>query len=236
MKFSTIDARMKFSGSAERFREDVHRVTSLEATLSDFNWSDFFRTRSIDYQGDEVKVAQYFTWGNISPALPREIGRVPLEEVCAQGAAHYVRNFGSFLKAPETWDLVQAPRVMVKDEAWGEVCDGLVSSGVCVLLKRDEIFHTAQGPLLNDETHEGVEVFRLIMNLIPLNRISEPLAGDIETLPTWAMMNPLWLQPSETLLVSSEDVRCFFYTMSVPSAWWPFLAFNKQVPRSLPPS
>ena len=41
---------------------------------------------------------------------------------------------------------------------------------------------------------------------------------------------PFFLQPGENLLVSSEDVRCFFYTMSVPTEWHKYLAFNKKVP------
>ena len=61
-----------------------------------------------------------------------------------------------------------------------------------------------------DEFHQGVEVFRLIMNLIPLNGIVESVKGDVETLPTWSMTTPFQLQPDESLVVSSEDVRCFF--------------------------
>lgn len=73
------------------------------------------------------------------------------------------------------------------------------------------------------------------MNLIPFNSISQPLAGDIHTLPSWAMMGPLYLHPSECLLISSEDVRCFFYTMAVPQEWVKYLAFNKRVPDSVVP-
>ena len=81
----------------------------------------------------------------------------------------------------------------------------------------------------------GVGVFRLIMNLIPLNNICQPLAGDVATLPSWSSMSPFFLQPTESLLVSSEDVRCFFYVMSVPTCWHKYLAFNKVVPEhSLP--
>ena len=220
-----------------RLLVDVKRVLSFTTSLENFDWQSFFRTRTVDYHGDEVKVAQRFCWKNIQPALPAEVGRVPLEDVCNQGARHYVLNFSQYLRPKEKWTLAKAPKVMVSDEDWSEVCKGLVASGVCVYLRREEIFDTGQGPLRNglfgvpkDEVQEGAEVFRLIMNLIPLNNISESLTGDIETLPSWALMSPLWLQPSESLLVSSEDVRCFFYTMSVPSEWWPYLAFNKQVP------
>lgn len=44
------------------------------------------------------------------------------------------------------------------------------------------------------------------------------------------------LQPGEFLLVSSEDVRCFFYTLRVPEAWWKYLCFGKKVPDVCLPS
>ena len=39
----------------------------------------------------------------------------------------------------------------------------------------------------------------------------------------------VFVQPGESLLVSGEDVRCFFYIMRAPEAWWKYLAFNKPV-------
>ena len=120
---------------------------------------------------------------------------------------------------------------------------GLVKSGICVFLERSEVFDTGSGPLLNglfgvskeDWTAEGTEICRLIMNLIPLNQLCQPLTGDVDTLPSWGMMNPYFLQPDENLLISSEDVKCFFYTMRVPECWVKFLAFNKVVPDSVLP-
>lgn len=85
------------------------------------------------------------------------------------------------------------------------------------------------------EFHNGFEVRRLIMNLIPFNSICRTLDGDIATLPSWAGMTALQLHP-EDLVVSSEDVRCFFYIFRVPVEWWPFLCFNKPLPPSLCPS
>ena len=217
--------------------EDVSRLGSLFGVVEDFEWDSFFSTRGIDYKGDEIKTAQQFTWGNISPALPREIGVVPLSEVCTLGARHYVDNFDLYVRPREEWCLKRAPRVMVPDSQWAEVCNGLLTCGICTLIAKDDVFHVGDSPLLNglfgvakDEWSNGVEVYRLIMNLIPLNQICYPLQGDVETLPMWSMMNPFLLQPSEQLLISSEDVRCFFYTISVPPAWWKYLAFNKLVP------
>eukprot|EP00434_Breviolum_minutum_P008538 symbB.v1.2.007531.t1/scaffold462.1/size201456/21 len=99
------------------------------------------------------------------------------------------------------------------------------------------VFEGPDGPLVNgmfgvtkDETVEGIKVYRLIMNLIPLNSICQSIRGDVDTLPSWSMMNPLVLQPTVFLVISSEDVRCFFYTMRVPACWHKYLAFNKLVP------
>ena len=102
----------------------VRRFCSLDSPIEKLDWSDFFKVRSIDYKGDEVKVARKFQWKNISPALPVEIGRVPLEEVCSQGSKHYVLNFEKYLKPSDQWVLGKAPRVMVDDDCWPEVCRG----------------------------------------------------------------------------------------------------------------
>ena len=222
--------------------EDVVRFCLLTEKLEAFEWETFFKNRGIDYHGEEVKVARYFTWENVAPALPAEVGRVPLQDLCTFGAKHYVENFEMYLKPRELWAPVSKPRVMVEDSDWGAVCKGLVQAGVCTYLTKEELFVGPNGPLLNgmfgvskDETKDGVEVFRLIMNLIPLNTLCQGISGDIQTLPSWSLMNPFFLQPHEQLLVSSEDVRCFFYVMSVPPSWWPFLGFNKRVPREVLP-
>ena len=222
---------------------DVKRIGALEGTLEAFDWDQFFMTRGIDYKGDEVKTAREFCWQNIAPALPREIGRVPLSEVCTLGARHYVENLDLYIKPKERWVIQRAPRVMVSPADWPDVCSGLVSTGVCVFLRVSEVFHVGDKPLLNglfgvtkDEWEGDHEVYRLIMNLTPFNGIAEPMKGDVETLPMWSLMSPYQIQPDESLLVSSEDVRCFFYTMSVPAAWYKFLAFNRRVPeKCLPP-
>ena len=146
--------------------------------------------------------------------------------MCTLGAHHNVVNFDLYLKDRDAWTLGRAPRVMVADEHWPEVCAGLLRSGVCTLLPAEDLFDTGKGPLLNglfgvtkEEWAGDVEVYRLIMNLIPLNNLVHPLRGDVNTLPMWSMMNPFFIQPGEQLLISSEDVRCFFYTMAGPPSW-----------------
>ena len=224
--------------------KQADRFCDLTVRFEHFDWDELFKIKSVDYQGEEVKVARWFTWNNVQPALPREIGKVPLMDVCELGCRHYVEHFEAYLKPESEWIISKAPRVMVDDAHWGRVCTGLVETGVCCFLEEHEIFEVNGGPLLNglfgvtkDEvTSEGVEIFRLIMNLIPLNNLCKPLTGDVDTLPSWGSMSPFFMQPSEQLLVSSEDVKCFFYTMRVPDSWVKFLAFNKRVPDSALPS
>ena len=223
--------------------KDVKRFVKIGVCIPELDWGDLFSVRSVDYKGDEVKVAKWFRWGNISPALPGEVGCVPLDAVCDRGCRDYVLNFDMYLKAKPEWTISKAPRVMVHDEDWPQVCQGLVGCGVCDFILEDDVFNTGKGPLLNglfgvckdETTPQGVDIYRLIMNLIPLNGLCKPLSGDIDSLPSWSSMSPFFLQPSERLLVSSEDVKCFFYTMRVPQCWQKYLAFNKVVPDAVLP-
>ena len=114
--------------------KDVTRLKALEGTVERLDWDSFFSSRGIDYKGDEVKTARNFRWENIQPALPPEVGRVPLEEVCTLGAKYYVGNFDLLIKDPSKWVVKKAPRVMVSDDAWEDVCRGLVATGVCTML------------------------------------------------------------------------------------------------------
>ena len=230
--------------SLETLLKHVKRFCKIAAYVEDLEWATFLRTKTVDYKGDEVRVARSFCWKNISPALPKEIGKVLLTEVCTLGCKHYVDNFDLYLKPESEWKLGKAPRVMVEESEWASVCEGLVKTGVCGILEEHEVHHVSGVPLLNglfgvtkdDFTPDGAEIYRLIMNLIPLNNICQPLGGDVATLPSWSIMSPFFLQPNERLLVSSEDVKCFFYVMAVPRCWTKYLAFNKTVPEvALPP-
>ena len=78
--------------------EEVKRFCTMEAKIEKCDWNDFLKVRTIDYKGDEVKVARFFEWKNILPALPKEVGEVPLAEVCNLGSRFYVENFDLFLK------------------------------------------------------------------------------------------------------------------------------------------
>ena len=110
------------------------------------------------------------------------------------------------------------PRVMVAPEHWETLCTNLLSRGVFERIHEDDVHRVDGKMILNGlfgvSKHEfegSFEVMRIIMNLIPANRLCRTLDSDIATLPSWSSMTPLQLMPHENLVISSEDVRCFFY-------------------------
>ena len=55
------------------------------------------------------------------------------------------------------------------------------------------------------------------MNLIPLNKLCEPLVGDVVTLPNISSFGSFLLEDGEMALISSEDVRCFSICSGFPA-------------------
>ena len=217
-------------------------VSSWAEHFEETNWHDFFKLKTVDYTGEEVLCAQYTSWENLAPAMPKEIASVPLVEVCELGCRHYVENFVSYVLPEEMRQPMKPPRVLITNEAWRDVCKGLLGNGVCIPMLEQDLFHVGGQPLLNGlfgvpkgEQEQGVEIHRLIMDLRPCNKVVRGIEGDVSTLPSWATMAPLQLMPSEDLVISSEDVRCFFYIFKIPREWSAFLGFNRPIPPELCP-
>ena len=196
----------------------------------------------MDYRGEEVKVAQRFSWSSISPAMPPEVGGVALLDFCSMGTNFYVEHFPEFLVPPDKRFLGRPPTVMLADEDWLEVCRGLIQQRVCGIIPLEQVFHIHGRPLLGglfgvgkNEFVGAVETQRLIMNFIPLNDNCRPLDSDISTLPGISGLSPFVLGEGEVALISSEDIKCFFYLFALPPNWFPFLAFNKLIPAELVP-
>ena len=228
--------------SVEYLIHQARMACAWSEKVDELDWDDFFRVKGVDYKGDEVLVARSTEWSNISPALPSEIGKVCLEDVVSHGLVDYVNNFDDFLVPEEDRVYVRPPKVMVPPESWEVLAKNLVDKGVCSIIGGKDVFRVQGRKLLNglfgvskQEFSGSVEIHRLIMNLIPLNKIVRGVDGDIATLPAWSSMTPLFLDDDQQLLVSSEDVRCFFYIFRTPPAWRKFMAFNRPLPKSLWP-
>ena len=222
--------------------ECVEAVGGWSEPFPRISFDIFFNSKGVDYRGEEVKMAKRFCWESISPALPPEVGGVSLVDFCILGTKHYVENFSEYLVPPEKRFLGRPPLVMVDDDDWESVVTGLVNSRVCGIIPISDVCHIGSKPLLGGLFGVGKnefvgqrEVMRLIMNFVPLNENCKPLDSDIATLPGIAGLSPFLLEGGEVALVSSEDIRCFFYLFELPDSWFPFLGFNKLVPAHLVP-
>ena len=223
--------------------ECIDDMSLWDDVFVDLSFDTFFQSKGVDYRGEEVKTAQRFSWTSLKPAMPPEVGSVRLVDFCTLGTKNYVENFPDFLVPPEKRWMGRTPCVMVNEEDWFEVCQGLIHSKVCGVIPVDDVCHIDGRPLVGglfgvgkNEFVGGVEVQRLIMNFVPLNANCKPLDSDIATLPGISGMSPFLLGDGEIALISSEDIRCFFYLFNLPPNWYPYLAFSKDVPDQLVPS
>eukprot|EP00435_Cladocopium_sp_Y103_P058318 s757_g20.t1 len=220
--------------------EDCARVEHWCMSGMAPTWEEFFKVKGVDYKGDEVLTAQTMRLENVRSALPAEVGGVPLEDVVEKGCRHYVLNFEDYLLAVEDQVPVRPPRVLVPPEAWEEFCCNLLQRGIFARVHEDDVYRVQDTLLLNGlfgvskQEYDGQwESLRIIMNMVPVNSVCRGIEGDVSTLPSWAGMSPLSLEEGEEMVVSSEDVRCFFYIFKVPCQWHRFLAFNRPLPPSL---
>ena len=214
----------------------------LEETIPKIDFKEFLKHRKVDYRGEEIKVAKKLKWSSVEPSLPKEVGQLCLRDFCEDGVLHFVDNFPQFLLDEDEQVVGKTPTTMVDPDDWVAVAEGLVSRGICGVLRDSEVHRVRNQKLLNgmfsvskQEWVGDIEITRLIMNLRPTNANSKALTGDTATLPSVTSLGAIFLDDGESILTCSEDIRCFFYLFAVPEAWWPFLAFGKEAPKSITP-
>ena len=72
-----------------------------------------------------------------------------LVDICEQGCRHYVENFPSYLKSPSEWGPLRRCRVIVKDDDWYDVAQGLLEAGIFGVVPESEVFRVGSKLLLN---------------------------------------------------------------------------------------
>ena len=222
--------------------QQLKRFDMWEEKCGDDTFEKFFSTKSIGYSGDEIKLAKPLMWKAVSDSLPRGVGELDLEEFCTLGTREFVQDFERFLLPVEEQVRMKPPKVMLVEEDWPLLVEGLVQRNICKIMPVDQLYHINNEPLLNglfgigkNEYVDSVETQRLIMNLTPVNSLVRELQGDVGTLPSLQNFGQLFLGEDEQLLVSSEDVRCFFYLFRTPPCWHKYMGFNKLLPREMVP-
>ena len=221
----------------------LERVCQFEEQIPSTGFSELFRVKGVDYRGEEIKLATSFNWESIAGALPQEVGSLELAAFCSGGCRHYVDHFEDFLLPPGQQTIGRTPRVLVAPDDWFGVCEGLINTGICGVLPRDQLHHVGDQVLLNglfavsknEFTASGLELQRLIMNLVPLSQLCRSLRGDVGTLPTIAGLSAFYLEDHEVAVMSSEDVKCFYYLFKIPLSWRRFMGFAREVPCDLVP-
>lgn len=227
----------------ESVREQLRRFDVWDVKGPVVNFEEFFNSKSVDYGGEEVRLAQSVNWEAVKNSLPSSVGELPVEEFCSLGTRHYIQNFENYLIPPKDQIYTKPPKVLIEGGQWHAVCEGLIERGVCEVMAVADLYHVGNEPLLNGLFAVGkgeyigtLETQRLIMNLVPTNRICRSIKGDVGTLPAVAGMGGVLLEGEELLLISSEDIRCFFYLFKIPHSWRRYMGFNKLVPDGLVPA
>eukprot|EP00435_Cladocopium_sp_Y103_P018222 s1737_g4.t1 len=234
------EVQKKLIGSLSSFLE---RMWHLEERVPNTPFGKLFDVIGVDYRGEEIKLARSFNWECIAGALPKEVGTLELSDFCTGGCRHYVENFEQYLLPPENQVISRAPRVLVAQEDWFDVCKGLIDAGICKVMPQDQLHHVGDQVLLNglfavsknEFTETGLELHRLIMNLVPVNKLCRSLKGDVGTLPTLAGLSAFYLEDTEVAMMCSEDIKCFYYLFRIPESWHRFMGFARPVPPSLVP-
>ena len=231
------DPAVKRNVCAQLERFDMWREVGETVELQ-----KFFNSKGVSYTGDEVKLAQQLNWKAVSSSLPDGVGGLDLCSLCSLGTLEYVKNFENYLIPEEMQLRIKPPAVMVEDGGWPELASGLLQKGVCKVIPLSDVHHIGDKPLLNGLFAVGkqewvgpLETQRLIMNLTPVNSLVRELQGDLATLPSLATLGQMILGEDELCVISSEDVRCFFYLFRTPDCWHKYMAFNKTLPDDLVP-
>lgn len=226
----------------KRLTRVLRETEFLHQPLPTMDFKEFFQTRGVDYQGEEVKLARRISWEEVRHSLPDQVAMLDIRDFCHGGVLHYVTHFEEYLVASEDQVIGRTPDVMIQEGQWPTIVQGLLERGVCKVLPKSQVHHVQNRPLLSgmfsvskQEFVGNTEVCRLIMNFKPLNLNCRSLAGDTGTLPSVQTMGALYLAEDELLCISSEDIRCFFYLFRVPQDWCKYMAFGRTVPEDLLP-
>ena len=199
---------------------------------------DEVKNKTVNYVGEEVAVAQTLTVSQVLPSMPPlgHGGSVELAPLLI-GRSRFLIEHPEEVLLP----IDEQPRgkstakVHIKPGEEVEFARLLADRGIISFVPEDQVHSGPNGKFLsglfgvpkpNKYTSENLPVLRLIMNLIPVNRIMGVVLGDIQELPSAADWQQLVLSPDECLSVSQADMQSAFYLFRLPSCWQKYLCFN----------
>ena len=218
----------------------------LQSVDSDISFSSVWEDvskKQINYEGEEVAVAQMLTLDQVFKSLP------PLGHGGSVELAPLLQGRTRFLiENPEQVLLPSPPLQKVRNSAKVHIAKGeevalfrlLFERGVIDFVPEKEVYSDVNGPFLsglfgvpkpNKFSSKGAPVLRLIMNLIPINRTLDVILGDIAELPSASCWQQLVLLEGDSISISQADMASAFYLFRLPVAWQKYLCFNHRLTR-----
>ena len=211
------------------------RDFSFEQVVADL------KEKRVSYTGEEVSRPICLTAEQIQQSLPPRGhgGSIPVTRFLRGRTKHLMENpLESLLPLRERNTGPMQAKVHIEKGAEMAVFELLDERGVITWLPESEVFRDETGECLNGlfgvvkqgkTTPAGRPVLRVIMNLVPANRLFEVIHGDVQLLPNGTSWIPLVVSEGEELRVSQGDMAAAFYLYSVPATWYPYFAFNYRV-------
>jgi hypothetical protein len=148
---SRLDRRV--SPAARRVCKRLERIVKgaavLVEPLPDINFTSFFKTKGLDYSGEEVRLALPIRWKSVESSLPPEVGCLDIRDFCYGGVAHFVNNIEETVIPVEDQVRLKPPSVMIHGDGWDEIAHGLVRRGLCDLVAEESIYKINGEILLN---------------------------------------------------------------------------------------
>ena len=196
------------------------------------------KEKRVSYTGEEVSRPLCLTPPQIEKSLPPvgHGGSIPVSKFLRGRTKFLVENpLENLVPVRERSKGPMQAKVHIARGQELEVFKLLESRGVITWIRASEVFSDSAGECLNGMfgvikpgkfTTSGLPILRVIMNLVPANRLLEVIQGDVGLLPHGAAWMTLVCSGGEELRVSQADMAAAFYLFALPAAWYPFMAFN----------
>ncbi len=193
--------------------------------------------KQVSYSGEEISTCQKLTLDQVLPSLPPMGHGGSIDSLAWVGP-----TTRRFLENPEHCVLEQPNltgvsipgKIHVTPEDKLPLALELVRRGVCEWYPLEDVFEVGNRRLLNGlfgvkkptQLGDGRPVLRLIMNLVPSNRVLQQLMGRVNSLPSIMSWSSIVLEDGQALECFQSYMSSAFYLFSLPRSWRRFLAFN----------
>eukprot|EP00971_Amphidinium_carterae_P348765 6490663-Amphidinium_carterae.4 len=216
----------------EKVADDITKQGDLD--LGDFDAGSHFKSKQLDYNGDIISKPIPLTLAQVRPALPPEgLGGCVEATDFAEG---YIKEIlldpELVMYDREAWPAVKPTKIHASDQEWQSIGEELLRRGIVEEIADENLIrHGGQiltcgafgvpkpGKEVRLENGELGPVLRLVINMVPQNQLQETVDVGLDELPYFGQWIPIELENDQSLVWSSEDIRCAFYIFRMPQPW-----------------